>query len=271
MSLERVPHLWKPPRRSSDRAIPPRDWVAGPIPTDDAGGHPASNRRKARNVNTIVCGVDDSPGARAALRVAATLAEVMDARLVGVHVLDRLIGGIGSGADRRRHPLRRAAGRLCRRARRGRRRLRTARGRCTRGAGDADRPRSTQSRSLPHVPAVPLRRGAGGADDGPDCRRAAAAGGARAAAGEPPEGGSSVGAVTRRSEADVRVATEADLRRVGCRRRARQPGAAGRDPLGGTNRAHDQRLAWKTRASPLARGKQARLRRESRWLRSTRA
>jgi len=47
-------------------------------------------------MNTIVCGVDGSPGARAALRVAATLAEVMDARLVAVHVLDRLIGGVGS-------------------------------------------------------------------------------------------------------------------------------------------------------------------------------
>jgi K+-sensing histidine kinase KdpD len=47
-------------------------------------------------MKTIVCGVDSSPGARAAVRVAATLAEVMDARLVAVHVLDRLIGGAGS-------------------------------------------------------------------------------------------------------------------------------------------------------------------------------
>jgi nucleotide-binding universal stress UspA family protein len=45
---------------------------------------------------TIVCGVDSSPGARAALRVAATFAEAMDARLVAVHVLDRLIGRPGS-------------------------------------------------------------------------------------------------------------------------------------------------------------------------------
>jgi K+-sensing histidine kinase KdpD len=44
-------------------------------------------------MKTIACGVDSSPGARAAVRVAATLAEVMDARLVAVHVLDRLIGG----------------------------------------------------------------------------------------------------------------------------------------------------------------------------------
>jgi len=47
-------------------------------------------------MKTIVCGVDSSPGARAALRVAARLAEVIDARLVAVHVLDRLIGGVGS-------------------------------------------------------------------------------------------------------------------------------------------------------------------------------
>ena len=50
-------------------------------------------------MNTIICGVDGSPGARAGLRVAATLAEVMDARLVAVHVLDRLIGG-ADGAER---------------------------------------------------------------------------------------------------------------------------------------------------------------------------
>jgi nucleotide-binding universal stress UspA family protein len=47
-------------------------------------------------MKTIVCGVDSSVGARAALRVAAMLAEVMDARLIAVHVLDRLIGGAGS-------------------------------------------------------------------------------------------------------------------------------------------------------------------------------
>jgi len=44
-------------------------------------------------------GVDNSPGARAALRVAATLAELMEARLIAVHVLDRLIGSAG-GAER---------------------------------------------------------------------------------------------------------------------------------------------------------------------------
>ena len=47
-------------------------------------------------MQTILCGIDNSPGARAALRVAATLAEVMGARLVAVHVLDRMIGSPGS-------------------------------------------------------------------------------------------------------------------------------------------------------------------------------
>jgi nucleotide-binding universal stress UspA family protein len=47
-------------------------------------------------MQTIVCGVDSSPGARAALRVAATIAEAIEARLVAVHVLDRLIGSPGS-------------------------------------------------------------------------------------------------------------------------------------------------------------------------------
>jgi nucleotide-binding universal stress UspA family protein len=42
-------------------------------------------------MKTIVCGVDSSPGARAAVRVAALIAEAIGARLVAVHVLDRLV------------------------------------------------------------------------------------------------------------------------------------------------------------------------------------
>ena len=42
------------------------------------------------NTKTVVCGVDGSPGARAAVRVAASLAAEFGARLVAVHVLDRL-------------------------------------------------------------------------------------------------------------------------------------------------------------------------------------
>jgi nucleotide-binding universal stress UspA family protein len=45
-------------------------------------------------MKTIICGVDSSPGARSALRVAASVAELSDARLVALHVLDRLVGGI---------------------------------------------------------------------------------------------------------------------------------------------------------------------------------
>lgn len=41
-------------------------------------------------MKTILCGVDGSPGARAALRVAAAIATQIGARLVAVHVLDRL-------------------------------------------------------------------------------------------------------------------------------------------------------------------------------------
>src|SRR4051812_19619719 len=47
---------------------------------------------KASEMNTIICGVDTSPGARIALRVAASIAEELNARLVAVHVLDRLAG-----------------------------------------------------------------------------------------------------------------------------------------------------------------------------------
>ena len=47
-------------------------------------------------MKTIVCGVDGSPGARAAVRVAASLAGAIDARLVAVHVLDRLMTSTSS-------------------------------------------------------------------------------------------------------------------------------------------------------------------------------
>jgi nucleotide-binding universal stress UspA family protein len=47
-------------------------------------------------MKTIIIGVDSSPGARAALRLAATVAEELDARLVAVHVLDQLVAGVGS-------------------------------------------------------------------------------------------------------------------------------------------------------------------------------
>jgi nucleotide-binding universal stress UspA family protein len=50
-------------------------------------------------MKTIVCGVDVSPGGRAALRVAVLLVEKLGARLVAVHVLDRL-AEVGATAER---------------------------------------------------------------------------------------------------------------------------------------------------------------------------
>jgi nucleotide-binding universal stress UspA family protein len=50
-------------------------------------------------MKTIVCGVDGSPSARAAVRVAASVAAALGARLVAVHVLDRL-SGAGPTAER---------------------------------------------------------------------------------------------------------------------------------------------------------------------------
>ncbi|MFI7679261.1 universal stress protein [Actinophytocola sp. NPDC049390] len=44
-------------------------------------------------MKTVICGIDGSPGARSALRVAAVLAERMSARLVAVHVRDRSADG----------------------------------------------------------------------------------------------------------------------------------------------------------------------------------
>lgn len=50
-------------------------------------------------METIVCGVDSSPGARAAVRIAAKHAEAIGARLVAVHVLDR-VADVGPRAER---------------------------------------------------------------------------------------------------------------------------------------------------------------------------
>lgn len=50
-------------------------------------------------MTTIVCGVDGSPGARSAIRIAAALAGTIGARLVAVHVLDRLVDA-GTDAER---------------------------------------------------------------------------------------------------------------------------------------------------------------------------
>jgi nucleotide-binding universal stress UspA family protein len=50
-------------------------------------------------VRTIICGVDGSPGARSAVRVAAVLAGRLSARLVAVHVRDGSSGG-GDAAAR---------------------------------------------------------------------------------------------------------------------------------------------------------------------------
>jgi nucleotide-binding universal stress UspA family protein len=51
------------------------------------------------NTKTVVCGVDGSPGARVAVRVAALLAAQFGARLVAVHVLDR-VAAISDTAER---------------------------------------------------------------------------------------------------------------------------------------------------------------------------
>ena len=50
-------------------------------------------------MKTIVCGVDRSPGARAALRIAASVASELGARLVAVHVLNRVTDA-GPAAER---------------------------------------------------------------------------------------------------------------------------------------------------------------------------
>jgi nucleotide-binding universal stress UspA family protein len=42
-------------------------------------------------MTTVVCGVDDSAGARAAIRVAWNITQRLGGRLVAVHVLDRLL------------------------------------------------------------------------------------------------------------------------------------------------------------------------------------
>jgi nucleotide-binding universal stress UspA family protein len=50
-------------------------------------------REGRKIVRTIVCGIDGSPGARSALRVATELAEALRLRVVAVHVADGFGGG----------------------------------------------------------------------------------------------------------------------------------------------------------------------------------
>jgi nucleotide-binding universal stress UspA family protein len=56
---------------------------------------PRAHRRESGNVPAIVCGINDSPGALEALRVARTLSAQFDARLVLAHVA----GGFSSAVD----------------------------------------------------------------------------------------------------------------------------------------------------------------------------
>jgi nucleotide-binding universal stress UspA family protein len=63
-----------------------------PIALRAPRGHAACELSgKEEVVTTIVCGVDESAGARAAVRVAWNIAQRIGGRLVAVHVLDRLL------------------------------------------------------------------------------------------------------------------------------------------------------------------------------------
>jgi nucleotide-binding universal stress UspA family protein len=50
-------------------------------------------------VETIICGVDASVGARAALRIAVDLGEMFGFRVVAVHVVDRIAADGDDGSD----------------------------------------------------------------------------------------------------------------------------------------------------------------------------
>jgi nucleotide-binding universal stress UspA family protein len=63
------------------------------------GNLKTGREKRGSRMRTIICGVDRSPGARVALRVAAGLATELDARLVAVHVLDR-VADIEASAER---------------------------------------------------------------------------------------------------------------------------------------------------------------------------
>ncbi len=124
------------------------------------------------NTRTIVCGADSSPGGRAAVRVAASMAAQLDAHLIVVHVLDRIATDSqtaertaatilydeapDAGAEARGEigDDRGAAGSS--RARRNRR---------------ADRHRRPQSWPLAHNPQSPLRGRTRGAHERPGRRR----------------------------------------------------------------------------------------------------
>jgi nucleotide-binding universal stress UspA family protein len=65
------------------------EWGAQPIAAEQRRGHAGcmDANEGGEMVSSIVCGVDGSPEARAALRVAAELADRLDARLVAAHVV----------------------------------------------------------------------------------------------------------------------------------------------------------------------------------------
>ena len=85
---------------NADRLASCGNWPLGPMAETPGDRHARGEaQRKRGDMRTIVCGVDGSPGARAALRVAARLAEELGARLVAVHVLDRL-ADVGPTAER---------------------------------------------------------------------------------------------------------------------------------------------------------------------------
>jgi nucleotide-binding universal stress UspA family protein len=66
---------------------------ASPIGRSSVPGQADSQGREGRRiVQTIVCGIDGSPGARSALRVATELAGAFHLRVVAVHVVDTLGG-----------------------------------------------------------------------------------------------------------------------------------------------------------------------------------
>jgi nucleotide-binding universal stress UspA family protein len=70
--------------------MPGCKWTAGPIAATPSSLQPdEDNTESEETMSTIVYGLDHSLAARAGLRVAASVANKLGARLVAVHVLDR--------------------------------------------------------------------------------------------------------------------------------------------------------------------------------------
>lgn len=100
----RCPVIVLPPSRAPRAAAVGADWGREPMAAVPAGGDAVvmtSSKGGDVTGSSIVCGVDGSPGARPALRLAAQLSRQLGARLVVAHVVQPQVATPGLGPTAR--------------------------------------------------------------------------------------------------------------------------------------------------------------------------